>query len=334
MPSTLRISLITPSFQQAQYLEECIASVHGQGYRNVEHIVVDGGSTDGSKAIIERKASKLAWWCSAKDKGQSDAINKGLAHATGEVFGWLNSDDVLLPGSLHLVAEAFAADPDLLVFGGRVIHRDAQGDRVFAALNDTRNEEQLFTEPVINQPATFWRMSAIRSIGGVDPALRYVMDVELWWQRLFRSGAAHLRFEPIELATFRMHDESKTSTSILGFLDEIASLLIGLCDRTGNEDLSHVLRTGHALRTGLRGIPAGPEHRERVRRMTLHFLFKWNAEIHRENQFAMMHALRALPIDAHRLSEDQRHRWGNILPDLGGSWNLFRMRRKLKHWGL
>ena len=95
-----RITIITPSYQQAGFLEECIRSIHDQGYPDLEHIIVDGGSTDGSREIIERYADKLAWWCCEKDKGQSDAINKGLARATGQVFGWLNSDDLLLPGSL------------------------------------------------------------------------------------------------------------------------------------------------------------------------------------------------------------------------------------------
>lgn len=328
-----RISLITPSYQQAAYLEECIASVHSAN-SGAEHIVVDGGSTDGSKAILEKHANAFAWWCNEKDAGQSDAINKGLSHATGEVFSWLNSDDALLPGALDRVRATFAQDPQLIVFGGKVTHVSAAGTRPFDGLNDAHDRDRLFIEPVINQPATFWRMETVRSIGGVDPKLRYVMDLELWWQVLFRFGTAHLRFEPIALAAFRLHNESKTSTAILGFLDEIAALLHGLCLRTGNNDLGSVLAAGHPMKSDLRGIPANPEHKALVRRMTLHFLFKWNAEIHRENQFDMMHALAALQLGANELTTEQHHRWSNILPDLRGSWNMFRLRRKMKHWGL
>lgn len=328
------ISLITPSYQQAAYLEECIASVHDQRDANVEHIVVDGGSTDGSKNILEGHASKFAWWCCEKDKGQSDAINKGLTHATGDVFSWLNSDDALLPGTLTHVSDAFAKDPQLIVFGGQVTHVTAEGSRLFDGLNDPRDHDKLFIEPVINQPATFWRMEVIRSIGGVDAKLRYVMDLELWWQVLFRYGTTRMKFLPTALAAFRLHEASKTSTAMLGFLDEIAALLHGLCMRTGNNDLATVLAAGHPVERGLRGIPAGAEHRRIVRRMTLHFLLKWNAEIHRENQFAMMRALAGLKLPAQELTSEQHHRWGNILPDLRGSWNLFRVRRKMKHWGL
>ncbi len=326
----MRISLITPSFQQGSYLEECIASVHEQKYPGIEHIVVDGGSMDGSKAIIEKHADQFAWWCSEKDKGQSDAINKGLKHATGEVFGWLNSDDALLPGSLQHVAEAFAADPELLVFGGRVMHRDAEGDRSFGLVNDVRDRERLFIEPVINQPATFWRMRAVRAIGGVDPALRYVMDVELWWQLLFRKGTDHLRFDPIDLAVFRLHDESKTSTAILGFLDEIASLLHGLCAQSGNDDLADVLAVGHKLKRGLRGIAVSATHHDIVRSMTLHFLLKWNVDIHRENQWRMMKALATA--ERGTLTTEQQQRWERIEDQLRTvSWKLFRAKRKLKH---
>lgn len=327
----LRISIITPSYQQASFLEECIASVHDASYVPwVEHIVVDGGSTDGSKAILEKHADQFAWWCSEKDGGQSDAINKGLAHATGDVFGWLNSDDHLLNGVLNDVASYFSKDPSLLVLGGMVEHIGPGSNGHHQQINDIRDTERLFVEPVINQPATFWRMEQVRAIGGVDPALRYVMDLELWWQVLFRYGTGHLRFEPITIAAFRLHQESKTSTSILGFLDETASLLHDLCVRTGNTDLAAVLAKGHPLRQGLRGIPAGREHAALVRRMTLHFLLKWNVPIHRANQFAMMRALRASGVAREDLTPDQRERWAQVQDQIAGTWTWFRVKRKLK----
>ena len=100
----MRITIVTPSFQQAAFLPECLRSVAAQDHPDVEHIVVDGGSTDGSRALIEAHGEHLAWWCCEADQGQSDALNKGLSHATGEVFSWLNSDDLLLPGTLQEVA--------------------------------------------------------------------------------------------------------------------------------------------------------------------------------------------------------------------------------------
>lgn len=334
MSAPLRISLITPSFQQASYLEECLASVHHQSYPALEHIVVDGGSTDASKAIVEARTSQLAWWCSEKDSGQSDAINKGLSHATGEVLGWLNSDDALLPNALEIVSRAFEDDPHLLVFGGRIVHRDAHGDHVFAPVNAVSDEVRLFADPVINQPATFYRMSAVRAIGGVDPALRYVMDLELWWQLLFRFGTQHLRFEPVELAMFRLHGESKTVSEHSGFLRETATLLHNLCERTNNTDIASVIAVGYPERPVLRGIPANAtEHHGIVRIMAVHFLLKWHAHLHNEMEFDMMQAFqRADATQGVQLFPGMAERWATTRVRVERtSWNRFRLGRKIKH---
>ncbi len=329
------ISLITPSYQQAAYLPECIASVHelnsGQG---VDHIVVDGGSTDGSKEVIEQNAHLLTWWCCEKDNGQSDAINKGLAHATGAVFGWLNSDDALLPDTLRKVSDAFAHDPDLLVFGGRLIHRSENGDRVFERLNDTSDTVRLFADPIVNQQSTFYRMHVVKSIGGVDPALRYVMDVELWWQLLFRFGTSHLRFDAVELAIFRMHSASKTMGEHSGFIEELADLLHGLCTRVGHGELAAIIAIGYPERKPLRGIPANAEqHAQIVHIMAVHFLLKWNGHMHTEPQFGMLKTLcQSGLVQPGELLPEMKERWDLVKKRTSlGSWNLFRAQRKIKH---
>lgn len=327
----MRISIVTPSFQQGDYLEETLRSVAEQRGMEVEHVVVDGGSTDGSKAIIERYAGQLKWWCSEKDSGQSEAINKGLAHCTGEVFNWLNSDDALLPGALEHVERAFTSDPGLLVFGGRILHRDAKGERVFEKLNDAADELRLFADPVISQPATFYRTRVVKDIGGVDPALRYVMDVELWWQFLFRHGTDHLRFEPVELTMFRLHESSKTVSAHGSFLNELATLLHGMCARTDQPDLARVFEAGHDLVSGLRGVPVEDRHRAIVRSMAVHFLLKWYGHVHDRRQFRMMKLFRrTVRIDGvQHLDPRIAQRWEQIA-DLGGvpNWLGFRLRRK------
>jgi len=329
-----RISLITPSYQQAPYLQECIDSVACQG-EGVEHIAVDGGSSDGSAAILKHNAHRFGWWCSEKDRGQSDAINKGLAHATGDVFGWLNSDDAWLDGTAARVRQAFAADPQLLVYGGQVIHRKGDHDEPFDRVNDAADILRLYADPVINQPATFYRMHAVKAIGGVDIALRYVMDVELWWQVLFRHGTAHIRSEAVPLAMFRLHDASKTVSQHSGFLAEMAALLHGLCLRTGNTDLTAVLAMGHAPRTDLRGIPATPaEHGHFVRTMTLHFLLKWHGHVHNAKEFRMMRALHDLGLlkDHAVLLPEMHQRAADAAAKVAGTaWILYRLRRKVKH---
>ncbi len=329
-----RISIVSPSYQQADYLEECLRSVQQQEGAEVEHIVVDGGSTDASPSILERHADHLAWWCSEKDKGQSEAINKGLAHATGDIFNWLNSDDALLPGALRTVSEAFAADPDLLVFGGRLVHRKGDREEVFLPQNDASDVVQLHTAPVIAQPATFFRMEVLRTLGGVDPALRYVMDLELWWRFLFHFGSDRVRFVPVELAMFRLHDESKTVSAHAGFLQETAELLHGMCEAVGLADLAQVLRVAHAPVPGLRGVPVPREQQDMVRRMAVHFLLKWNGRIHAREQFMAMKALqRCMGSEVPRyVADGMKERWMAVQAGLrAGSWTAYRIRRKLDH---
>lgn len=329
-----RISILTPSYQQADYLEECLLSVQQQQVDGVEHIVMDGGSIDGSRAIIERHAARLAWWCSERDKGQSEAINKGLAHASGDVFTWVNSDDALLPGALRTVADAFAADPALLVLSGTLIHRGPDGERPFRNIIDPGDPHRLFCDPVINQPAMYFRTEAVRAVGGVDPAIRYVMDLELWWQLLFRFGTEHIRTVPQPLAMFRLHAESKTTTSHAGFLAETASILHGMCMATGQPALASALVQAHPPVHGLRGVPVEMRHASIVRDMTVHFLLKWHGVVHGRNDYLAMKALRRVPeMDKVRfLDAGMAARWGSVASQVAApSWTLFRLRRKLKH---
>ena len=328
-----RITLITPSFQQAAYLGECLASVHGQCYPDLEHIVVDGGSTDGSPAIVQRHAEKLAWWCSEPDNGQSHAINKGLEHATGSIFGWLNSDDALLPGALQKVGEAFAADPRTIVLTGARITRDPQGRDTHLPTDDPLDPDAFFTAPKVNQQSTFYRMEAIRAVHGVEERLRYVMDYELWLQVLFAHGAGAVRVVPWDLAVFRHHPESKTSTQHPRFLDEIATVLHGACKRTGQTDLLEVLALGHTITPGIRALPIGNTERKLVRRMTLSFLLKWHHTIYSAADLRMMKRLCAtVALRDEPLENGQRELAARVIEQVRApGWWAFRLRRKWEH---
>jgi len=328
-----RITLITPSFQQAEFLEECLASVHAQGYPALEHMVVDGGSTDGSVPIIQRHAEHLAWWCSEKDNGQSHAINKGLARATGEVFGWLNSDDALLPDALSRIGHAFEADPDMtLLSGRRLVRSSAQVDTPLP-LEDASDPESFFLAPRINQQSTFYRMDVVRAAGGVEEKLHFVMDYELWSQVLFRNGVEGVRIEPWDLAIFRSHPQSKTNTVHHRFLDEIASVLHGLCEKVGARELGEMLVTGHRITTALRAFPVGGEQLARVRAMVFHFLLKWHHMIYTEADFRMMRLFRqAFPEPPVGLTAVQRAQLEQLHQQLRApNWVAFRLQRKLKH---
>lgn len=212
-----RISIVTPSYNQAAYLEQTLKSVLDQDYPNLEYIVMDGGSTDGSIEIIERYSNKLTYWESGKDKGQADAIYRGFERATGEILGWVNSDDLLLPKSLEKVGRYFNLYPtEEWVTGGCIIIDNAGrylrnrignpkcnlGDRV------TFNH-LLFFGCAFNQPASFWRKKSFFAAGGFDRSLQFCFDYDMYFLLARQCPSGNIRDY---LACFRVHPASKGST--------------------------------------------------------------------------------------------------------------------------
>jgi glycosyltransferase involved in cell wall biosynthesis len=214
----VKISVVTPSFNQARYLERTLASVHAQtGPFELEHLVIDGGSSDGSVALLERWKDRLSY-VSERDRGQSHALNKGMARATGDVVTWLNSDDRLLPGALAAVARFFAERPAVRWAYGRcsiIDERDAEIrpfiTRYKNLLGRRYSYHLLLLENYISQPATFFRKSLYDEVGGVDEALTFDMDYDLWLRfgRIADAGIIDA-----ELASFRFHDASKTGGQV------------------------------------------------------------------------------------------------------------------------
>lgn len=176
-----RISVVTPSFNQARFLEETLRSIHEPGYPNLEHIVVDGGSSDGSVEIIERFADRLAFWVSEPDRGQTDALIKGFARATGDILCWLNSDDLFEPATLFEVAAFFEANPDAEFVYGDATWIDADG-RVIKPKreHDFNRFVWMYDHNYIPQPSAFWRRGLYEQVGGLDPSFDLAMDADLW----------------------------------------------------------------------------------------------------------------------------------------------------------
>ena len=183
MSDAPKISIVTPSYQQGSYLETTLRSVLDQGYENLEYVVVDGGSTDESVGILERYADRLAWWVSEPDRGQSHAINKGFARTSGDLMGWLNSDDRLESGALDAVAKSAAAHPDAVAFvgHGRLVTPEGEevcfqkpGDLSFEGMQAWAKDGWFF------QPSCFWRRSVWEAVGPIEEQLHWMMDVALW----------------------------------------------------------------------------------------------------------------------------------------------------------
>lgn len=210
------VSIVTPSLDQAQFIEAAIDSIRSQDYPRIEHVVVDGGSTDGTLEILQRQPGLR--WISEPDRGQADAINKGFRMSTGEIFAWLNADDVYLPGAVTAAVAALRDSGADLVYGGHSeLDESGKHVREFSARDFDLNV-LLNVKNFISQPATFFTRRAFEAVGGLDDRYRYALDYDLW-VRIAR------RFElsPVDrtLAGFRLHPESKTSQDPLAFFPEV-----------------------------------------------------------------------------------------------------------------
>lgn len=287
-----RISVITPSFNQGQYIEQTLLSVLNQGYPDVEHIVFDGASTDETGAILDRYREALAHVASEPDRGQSHAINKGMQRATGEILTWLNSDDMLAPGALAAVALAFATSGADIVAGICELYRDGVlAHRHLTACDDGPlpledildldrgwNSGQFFYQPEVFFSRAIWE----RAGGQVAEDLVYSMDYDLWLR--FAENGARLHVIGRPLARFRMHDKQKT---------HVAS-------RFKAELLAH--RDAYIARTGrtLSSARPAPDHSRRLRIAFVNdFGWAWGAGIaHRRLAEAMRLAGHAVEVIA------------------------------------
>ena len=219
----VRISIVTPTYQQASTIRETIESVLKQDYTDLEYWVIDGGSADGTVEILRSYESDPRFhWVSEPDQGQSDAINKGLARCTGEIFNWINSDDYLEPGALRRVAETFAKNPGLDIVSGWTAEFRGEPAQIFnrIQLQLRATAEQSIPVGVYCQPSTFWRTEIVRALGGADTSLHYVMDWNLWTRYLARYGQENVRLIDDLLAHYRHHAAAKTSTGSDQFYDE------------------------------------------------------------------------------------------------------------------
>ena len=225
-PEFPKISIITPSFNQAEFLERTICSVLEQGYPNLEYIVIDGGSVDGSVDIIRRYEKHLAYWVSEADNGQAHAINKGLAIATGEWVAWQNSDDVYYPDALKWIAEVVRRNPgvELIVGDMNLITKDGSIIRDVRYVRPTYGS-LLAEGMVLANQAAFWRRSTHDKAGYLDETLDCVFDRE-WFLRILKMKIKVVHTSRI-LGALRLHEDTKTNTLAEVFHIEAARVLAG-----------------------------------------------------------------------------------------------------------
>ena len=202
------VSIITPSFNQARYIEATIQSVLMQDYPNIEYIIVDGGSQDGTVDVIKKYEGRIAWWVSEQDKGQTDAINKGFARAQGQILAWLNSDDTYEPGAISAAVRYLQEHPEVgMVYGDcNFINEDGYVIGKFgSAQTDYRLLRQGYAH--IPQQTMFFRADLWKQVGPLDPSFYFAMDYDLWTRLATRT---ELKYVPQTWANFRLHTTGKT----------------------------------------------------------------------------------------------------------------------------
>ena len=209
----LKISIVTPSYSQGAFIEKTLLSVLEQGYPNLEYFVQDGGSTDGTVAVLKQYETKLSGWVSEPDSGQSQAINRGFSSTNGDIMAWLNSDDILLPGALACVADYFNSHPEVDVVYGDRLMIDQNNMEIGRWMLPDHNNKVLSWVDFVPQETMFWRRSIWDKVGGhIDESYRFAMD----WDLLVRFREAGARFAHISrfLGAFRIHDSQKTTSII------------------------------------------------------------------------------------------------------------------------
>jgi glycosyltransferase involved in cell wall biosynthesis len=216
------VSIITPSFNQADYLEDTIRSVLSQDYLEVEYMVIDGGSQDGSQEIIQKYAPALAWWVSEMDEGQAEAINKGLRRSKGEIVAWLNSDDLYLPGAISSAVKALRQTPEAGMVYGDAITIDGQGRPLKFLRFPKWGLQELMGFRIICQPAVFMRRSVLERVGFLDPTYDYMLDHHLWLRIALKAPVQHV---PGVWAAARHHSGAKNVSHAVKFAEETQRLL-------------------------------------------------------------------------------------------------------------
>lgn len=225
MNESIKVSIITPSYNQGQYLEKTILSVLNQTYDNIEYIIVDAMSTDNTLNILNKYKDKIDILIREKDKGQSDAINKGFKISSGTLVGWINSDDILYPNCVENLVKAYQKEPNAaLYFCPRLDAIDSDGKILFSHYRPITDKNYLLSKNYdVNQPTSFYNSNLLKKINYLDEKIHYCMDLDLWLRLLEHSSIYPISTEP--QGAIRKWEGTKTSTGIVNFLKEIRTTL-------------------------------------------------------------------------------------------------------------
>ena len=235
MDNSLKVSIVIPSYNQGQFIEETILSVLNQTYKNIEYIIVDGGSTDQTLNVIDKYRDQIDVVISEKDKGQSDAINKGFKLATGELVGWINSDDILYADCMEKIVELYQQHPDgSIYYAATLDYIDHEGKLLYKSTRKIPNRNYLLNKNYsVTQQGSFYSRYLVQQIGYLDESIYYCMDLDLWL-RLLNENNKIYSYKTHALAAFRMWEDTKTNQAGNRFLQNTKQIL----DRHGAKKFS------------------------------------------------------------------------------------------------
>ncbi|MFZ1321206.1 MAG: glycosyltransferase family 2 protein [Ignavibacteria bacterium] len=237
-----KITIITPSFNQGKFIEQTIRSVLLQNYPNLEYMIFDGGSTDGTVEIIKKYDKWISYWESKKDKGQSDAINKGLEKSTGNIFNWINSDDYYNENTFQIISEIYKSDKtDLIVGNYRFFEDENENNEKTIDFRLRESLEETIAFVLINQPSSFFRLEVFKELGGLNLDLNFVMDQDIWKKYLYKYGQDNITIINSELTHFRVHSNSKTFMN--EFNNEYMNIYYSIAEQSGLQNLASFIKS-------------------------------------------------------------------------------------------
>jgi len=229
-----KISIVTPSYNQGQYIEQTIQSILNQNYPNLEYIVIDGGSTDNTVEILKKYDKQITYWVSEKDRGQSHALNKGIEKCTGILFNWLNSDDYLEPGALHKIAQTYLETGANIIVGTTKIHNVQSGETSEIITKEFASNAKTISRINFWQPSAYLLLDDVKKVGQVTEEQHYGMDTELYIKILLMKGHKGIKVIPDIVSHYRIHESSKTGSQIDRFHGDVSSIFHQLAVTIGD----------------------------------------------------------------------------------------------------
>jgi glycosyltransferase involved in cell wall biosynthesis len=310
-----KVSIVTPSYQQAAFLEQTLRSVLEQDYPDIEYMVIDGGSTDGSLEIIQRYADRLAYWVSERDSGQAEAINKGFQRTTGDIVAWVNSDDYYLPGAVRRAVEVLEAQPDLGFVYADVLAVDGEGRPINRMRYGDWGLDGLLSFRMIGQPSVFMRRSVLEKAGLLREDMGYLLDHDFW---LRIAALTPVKYVPELWSAARYHAAAKNVAQTEKFCQE-----------------------AYRVAAALPSDPLLSAHYHRLRRQVLAGLYRldgWYLSEGDKPGRALRSYTRSLLYDPRPALRDWRRVGGTLLAALGMRWvrplyERYRLWRSQRHSG-